>query len=591
MDAAQCIAVQNTCSALETCPDEAAVSDFTPSLLGPLLSREPLPAREQDFAFVRLWRGFMTARIVMAAVLLALQLAGFPSTQTQQPWLVFICVVYLGTTAAARWLTTPVPPGKSFDRQWIWTIGVDMLAFWGLQFFQVGGLNYTPLFAVPVLFASVMGSFLLAIAAAAAATLILLADAWWYSLNTLGETASRFLQAGLTGVGFFVVSFLANQLAARLVREERVARMSQLAARSQVQVNEVIIEAMSDGVLVVDAACLVRAANPAARRLLAGIAPCPAAPFLMETERAWQPLTTVVRDAFGLGQPVVREVKIAFDAEVPRSVHVRASVTQTRDTGGDQLCVMFVQDLREMEARVRTEKLAAMGRMSAAIAHEIRNPLSAISQANALLAEDLSDPAQKKLTDMVRSNAKRLDKIVEDVLNLARVREVASETAENLALDGAVQGICHDWATQAAEGGRLALELKAPEIQVNFDPEHLRRVLINLLDNAARYASTARGAIKVKTRHTRGLTTLAVWSDGATIETAVRDRLFEPFFSSESRSSGLGLYICRELCERHAATLGYRRRESQGQSGNEFLVTFPPAVQQLREPAEQETRF
>jgi two-component system, NtrC family, sensor histidine kinase PilS len=567
------------------------VSDFTPSLLGPLLSRDPLPAREQDFAFVRLWRGFMTARIVVAAVLLLLQLVGFPSTQTQQPWLALICIVYLGTTVAARWLTTPVPPGKSFDRQWIWTIGVDMLAFWGLQFFQAGGLNYTPLFAVPVLFASVMGSFLLAIAAAAAATLILLADAWWYSLNVYGESTSRFVQAGLTGGGFFIVSFLANQLAARLVREERVARMSQLAARSQVQVNEVIIEAMADGVLVVDAACLVRAANPAARRLLAGVAPCPAAPFVLETERAWQPLTTVVRDAYGLGRPVVREIKISHEGEVPRSVHVRASVTQTRDAGSDQLCVMFMQDLREMEARVRTEKLAAMGRMSAAIAHEIRNPLSAITQANALLAEDLSDPAHKKLTDMVRGNAKRLDKIVEDVLNLARVREVPSETAERLDLDGAVRGVCNDWAAQVSQGARLGLDLKAPEVQVNFDPEHLRRVLINLLDNAARYASAAPGAIKVKTRQTRELITLAVWSDGATIETGVRDRLFEPFFSSESRSSGLGLYICRELCERHAATLSYRRRESKVQSGNEFLVTFPPAVQQHREPAEQETRY
>ena len=82
----------------------------------------------------------------------------------------------------------------------------------------------------------------------------------------------------------------------------------------------------------------------------------------------------------------------------PRRVHVRTRLTASHDSQSDSLCVMFLEDLREMEARLRTEKLAAMGRMSAAVAHEIRNPLAAITQANALLEEDLSDPAQKQLS-------------------------------------------------------------------------------------------------------------------------------------------------------------------------------------------------
>jgi two-component system sensor histidine kinase PilS (NtrC family) len=119
---------------------------------------------------------------------------------------------------------------------------------------------------------------------------------------------------------------------------------------------------------------------------------------------------------------------------------------------------------------------------------------------------------------------------------------------------------------------------------VRFDVEHLRRILINLLDNAARYAGTREGSIQIATRHgPNGRSTLHVWSDGAPLDPAVQRHLFEPFFSSESRSSGLGLYICRELCERHGATIGYERRtlSAAGQEGNEFFVSFAPSEARL----------
>lgn len=126
------------------------------------------------------------------------------------------------------------------------------------------------------------------------------------------------------------------------------------------------------------------------------------------------------------------------------------------------------------------------------------------------------------------------------------------------------------------------MELKSPEMKIEFAREHLRRVLINLLDNAWRYASRSEGSIKVATQVVRdGTIMLGVWSDGAPLEPTVRRHLFEPFFSSESRSTGLGLFICRELCERHGAVISYERApREQGAStveGNEFLVSFRPA--------------
>ncbi|GAC1601854.1 MAG: hypothetical protein NVS3B2_05060 [Ramlibacter sp.] len=112
-----------------------------------------------------------------------------------------------------------------------------------------------------------------------------------------------------------------------------------------------------------------------------------------------------------------------------------------------------------------------------------------------------------------------------------------------------------------------------------FEADHLRRVLINLLDNASRYASAQPASIRVLTQHVGRESSLRVWSDGPPLEATVRQHLFEPFFSSESRSSGLGLYICRELCERHGAQIGYRRGIGPGaapRQGNEFFVVFRP---------------
>jgi two-component system sensor histidine kinase PilS (NtrC family) len=123
----------------------------------------------------------------------------------------------------------------------------------------------------------------------------------------------------------------------------------------------------------------------------------------------------------------------------------------------------------------------------------------------------------------------------------------------------------------------VLLVLEAAGSVVRFDIEHLRRILVNLLDNAARYAGDREGSIQVTTRrNAAGRASLQVWSDGAPLEPAVQRHLFEPFFSSESRSSGLGLFLCRELCERHGATIGYERRalSAAGPEGNEFSISF-----------------
>ena len=531
-------------------------------------------------SFGRLWRAFMTARITIASVLIMLQAFSYALGNVGNGWSIAVCVAYLCATIVVRLIAQPKPPGSTFDAQWVLTVGVDVAAFTALNFLQSSGVNYTPLFVLPVLLASILGPILLALGTAASVTLLLLADAWWMSLHATGDSAARFLQSGLSGSGFFAVALLANQLALRLAREEQLARTSQQAARMQTQVNELVIETLTDGVLVMDAKGVVRSANPAARRLLATDERAKTGTFAMATQAAWHPLVEIMHQTFFHQKPQQADVTLNDTGENTRHLHVRTRLAAAQGDTNGALCVIFLEDLREMEARVRVEKMAAMGRMSAAVAHEIRNPLAAISQANALLEEDLQDPGHKQLTTMIRQNAQRLAKIVDDVLNISRVQVPSPEAhGTTLMLDAVVARIVTDWTLQTASKSRTRLALHADACSVVFEPEHLRRLMINLLDNALRYAGQSSHSIQITTLVSLdGQAKLSVWSDGLPLEKTVQTHLFEPFFTSESRSSGLGLYICRELCERYGALIGYQRTARTQIEGNEFFVIFKLAI-------------
>jgi two-component system sensor histidine kinase PilS (NtrC family) len=564
------------------------MTDASSSWFGPV---ENMPGAWQGdtghSSFVRLWHAFMSARITIASVLVVLQAVVYALGNVSNRWSIGICVVYLLATVAVRLRARPKPPASTFDAQWVLTIGVDVITFSALNFLQAGGINYTPLFALPVLLASVLGPLLLALGTAASVTLILLVEAWGTSFGVTGDMAPRFLQSGLSGSGFFAVALLANQLAIRLAREEQLAKNSQLVARMQTRVNQLVIETLTDGVLVIDVNGVVRSANPASRHLLALPKAARMAPFELATEAAWQPLSEFVRLTFLLRIPQQADVHLQFPLGAARRLHVRTRLTGSHGDTGESLCVVFLEDLREMEARVRTEKMAAMGRMSAAVAHEIRNPLAAISQANALLEEDLSDPAHRQLTTMVRQNSLRLAKIVDEILNISRVQVVNPEDARHsLMLDAAATRDVAEWMQQNVCGNCVLLRCDAPAVLVPFDPEHLRRIMVNLLDNALRYASGTPASIRVTTNLMGpDQARLSVWSDGKPLETSVRSHLFEPFFSSESRSSGLGLYICRELCERYGAVMTYQRASHGRIEGNEFYVTFRYSNQVVPSPA------
>jgi two-component system, NtrC family, sensor histidine kinase PilS len=532
-----------------------------------------------DSTFERLYRAFIGARAVLGLALLGAQLMGTAFGGRGSVALT-ISLAY-AAQAVVVWLLPRFRLSSNTGRAWLsrrrWaaTIGFDLLAFTALHVLERGTpFNYVALLVLPTLMAGVLTPRVPALATAAAASLMLLAAAW---RSAAGDTTSALTPAGLTGIGLFVITLLAGELAARLAREEMTARGTLELARQQAQLNRLVIEEMADGVLVVDRRGRVRAANPAARRLLAPQGLGRPAPFHLRDEAAWAELAAQVVEAFEAPRwpEGGRDLRLVFATGHSRTLRLRARFTRPR-AGGEVFCVLFVEDQRSVQARNRQEKLAAMGRVSAGIAHEIRNPLAAIAQANALLHEEAASAEQRLLTTMVADNVERLKRIVDDVMEVAPKPE--AETAP-IELRAEIGRIVADWARTSGialgAASRLALRLPTDDLAVRFDAEHLRRVLVNLLDNARRYASQRPGAIALTVeRRGAGQARLSLASDGEPIPPDVEPYLFEPFFSSRSRGTGLGLYICRELCERYGGSIDYWQHPAEVAHRNEFVITM-----------------
>ena len=545
-----------------------------------------------DSAHRRVYRTYLTARAGLGMALVLAQLAIDLFGGRGPSWQFVLCAVYALQSVILRlWTagdTGPTSPGR---RRWRWwtTVGVDVAAFGAMHWLEPNAtLNHAALLVLPVLMAGVLSARVTALATAAVASLLLLASAWERAL-VAGEFTALLSQAGMAGAGLFVTVLVSGQMASRLAREERTARGSLELARQQAELNRLVIDEMSDGVLVVDRRGRVRAANPAARGLLSERGACPPAPFSLSSQVGWTALQDAVAKAYESGQwPAAGlDLTLAYAGETPRSVRVRARFTRgarlgVRPGGPDEqrvdeefLAVLFMEELRTVLARQREERLVAMGRISAGIAHEIRNPLAAVSQANALLQEDVLRPDQQRLVRIVANNVERLRRIVEDVMEAAPGSTSPSRTIDATA---EVAAICAEWARTVGlalgSDSRLRVLLPKEPLGAVFDPDHLRRVLVNLLENAVRHCSEKAGAVLVLLEPLDGpYARLAVASDGEPIPPEVEAHLFEPFHSSRSRGTGLGLYICRELCERHGASIDYLRRVDE-RHANVFQVVM-----------------
>jgi two-component system sensor histidine kinase PilS (NtrC family) len=571
---------QNTANAPKTEPAAPlGVTDFAPTWFLPIPDAAALHALGADStpleSSTRLWRYFMLVRLLVALGLTGWMLWSYLHTGTPL-WLLLACGVYLFSTAAVLRWSRPASADSFWSIGWGLTLWIDLVFFGLLQTLHSGVINYMPLFILPVLLASVLGPLRLALGSAAFATLVLLFDALAGEL--LGpQQATTYVQGAISGAGLFIVALLVHQLARRLGREQAQASSHRAMADAQAQVNQIIATGLSEGVLVIDARGQIWHANPAACAMLG--APGERPPYaLLPTLPAWPLLSSWARALLAQGSHMDCTMRLPRPSQEALQVQLRAHINWPAPHSPAQpACVIFIESLRDVEARVRNEKLAAMGRVSAAVAHEIRNPLAAISQANALLTEEALTPAQQRLSTMIGQNAKRLGRTVDDILELAKLPARPDLALPLLQLDAEASDIVADW--QAINpSSNLVWQPGAPATAVHFEAEHLRRVVINLLDNARRHAppnaTPNAPALQVSTHDSPDGVWLEVWNAGPPMPDEVEAHLFEPFNSSHSRSSGLGLYLARQLCQVYRAQLDYQQQTRQGSNGHCFVLRW-----------------
>ena len=391
--------------------------------------------------------------------------------------------------------------------------------------------------------------------AALASIAILLEQAYW--ILGFDHTTANFVQPGLLSMGYFATALITNQLAQRVIRQERVMRQRSVDLSNQLRINQLVIQDMKDAVLVVDGNGLVRQHNPQVSALLGW-----EAPELDQIEKYSPEIATLLERWRRERDNSTHTLLMPGSGKQVRARFVEAG------TDGGSISLVFLEDLSRLQEQAQQLKLAALGRLTANIAHEIRNPLSAISHASELLLEDPGGASQGRLLHIIQDNSKRLDQMVRDVLELTRRDRVRPETIRLAAFLPA-------FIDEFAQNEKIAVSAFVLEVheasEIEFDRVHFQQVLWNLLRNAWRHSRQLPGSVRIEVRRQANRVELHVIDDGGGVPTHLRQQLFEPFFTTYSGGIGLGLYIAREMCAANGALLEYVELPAE-RGGADFRV-------------------
>ena len=391
--------------------------------------------------------------------------------------------------------------------------------------------------------------------AALASIAILLEQTYW--ILVYDHSTANYVQPGLLAIGYFATALITNQLARRLIRQERVMRQRSVDLSNQLRISQLVIQDMQDAVLVVDGNGLVRQHNPQVSLLLGWQAPelDQIENYSAEIARA---LARWREDAGSASETLLLPVSGKL---------VRARFVEAGAEGGS-ISLVFLEDLSRLQEQAQQLKLAALGRLTANIAHEIRNPLSAISHASELLLEERRGSAPDRLLRIIQDNAKRLDRMVREVLELTRRDRVHAESIR-------LAAFLRSFVDEFAQNERIPVAAFALELQdageIAFDRVHLQQVLWNLLRNAWRHSRQSDASVRVSVRRQANRVELHVIDDGEGVPAHLRQQLFEPFFTTYSGGTGLGLYIAREMCAANAAILEYAGPSAEA-GGADFRI-------------------
>lgn len=379
-------------------------------------------------------------------------------------------------------------------------------------------------------------------------------------------TIADFTQVGLFGAAIFAVALLGFYLSKRLRAVEQMAQQRGLDLADMAQLNSFIIGHLDSGILVIDSQDQVHFANERAVALLG-----------LPTPATAQPLSTTcpqLARALNRGRQSDKATVVTL-IPGPRAREIRLRMQPLQPEGPDCALLCFLEDHAELLQRAQQMKLASLGRLTASIAHEIRNPLAAISHAGQMLGECTElPPDELRLVEIIGNNVHRVNQMIEAVLQLSRRRQNRPEQIELAA-----------WTRRQVEdylqhhplpdpADQLDLDLQP--LQVEVDSGHLQQIFMNLLQNAWHHGRLPGKplAIRISCHPSQD----AAWSwlkitdQGPGVASEHLDCLFEPFFTTASTGTGLGLYIAKELSEINHLRLEYQPADGQGSS---FCIGFP----------------
>jgi two-component system sensor histidine kinase PilS (NtrC family) len=505
-------------------------------------------------------------RLAIPSVLIALALlAALPQTlgATSPPHYFYALVAWFATGVICIGLLKRRWP--SLEAQAFIHVAFDIAAVTALLVTSGGAASGAGLLLImPVAGVSLLLPKRIATMVAAFAALCVLGQQimlWFQGVSD----SSDLTQAGILGGVILIAALAGAPLAGRLRESEALVRQRDLDLANLAELSQYIVERLRESLVVVDEQDRIRLINESGRQILGGDATAGAllgevSPRLLYLLTMWRQ-TGPETDASGgnlLAVDGLREVRPHF---------------APLGKGAPPPVLIFLEDLTALDDRIHQTRLAALGRLSASIAHEIRNPVGAISHAAQLLGEDAAlSAANRRMSDIIRANAERVSTIIGNVQQLAR-RE--STRPERMPLGEWLPDFVQEFvSTGGHEPGQLTAEVPDSELEVRIDPSHLRQILWNLCENAFRYSiKAAEDAVELRIGRLAGSQRpfLEVLDRGPGIEATISDRIFEPFFTSRASGTGLGLFIARELAQCNRALLVFEPRTG---GGSVFRIVF-----------------
>lgn len=424
----------------------------------------------------------------------------------------------------------------------------------------MANLLIVPVAAGSLLFHSRLSTFF----AAVGSILAIYSEVYLY--YTIDDGAVYFLQAGLLGFLLFVVSLSLQYLGGKIRKNELLAREQAVNIESLQEMNDQIIQRMHNGILVVNRNGKLLNINDAASRFLQSSETQESNTMLPDV------LATQLQDWLednNSKAPPFRLDKSSRDLQASFSY-------LNPGTDPDPNILIFLEDYSLLTSRAQQLKLMSLGRLTASIAHEVRNPLGAISHASQLLNES-DDIAQndQRLLEIISTHTKRVNKIIESILDLSRNQ--ADET-NLIKMTPWLEQFVGKFSNSQPEPVSIEWKVQPPDIAIQFNPSQLEQVLTNLCENGLRYSAKATDKaaiiIEVETSKDENNPVLYVMDNGKGIPEELHQQIFEPFFTTEQAGTGLGLFICQEICDANYARLAYLP-DYKGKSCFQIIFTNP----------------